>query len=198
MSHLLVWITRPGSYEVLMHGDRHLSLWTERPRYSHSALLHDLRGRDGAPKYKDQGWLAHRQHFGAPAKPLLKQSQTLRDAVWDQVFLSLCPKGLDLDRGRQWSETPRGDEVFDGHAITLWHELIDDRGWEGKCNTAHKRFLLEVDLLTQTVRRIAPLVVLRRGSTDEPPPDVLETDAIDPALAVEVWHTGEDPDRIPF
>lgn len=198
MSQLLVWITRPHSHEILMGGDRNLTLWTARPYYSHAAKLHDFKTRDGGDRYVDLGWEGKRQGRGIRAKPLLKQNAALRSAVWQEVFLSVCPKGMTLDEGQAWSETQRGNEWFDGSAITLWHNLKDDDAWEAKCNISHKRFLLEVDLLSLTVKRVAPLVLLRRSSTDDQIPDSLHTDAIDPALAVEYWHSGVDPDRIPF
>lgn len=197
MDKMLAWITRPSSHEILMGGDRHLLLWMERPHYSHAAKASDLCLRSDPRRYRDRGWIGRRDQ-GVRAKPLLKQCATLRAAVWDEVFLSVCPKGMTLGEGQVWSETQRGNEVFDGMPITLWHQLTDDRDWEGKCNVSHKRFLLEVDLLSQTVRRVTPLVALRRTTEEEALPGVVESDSIDPALAVEVWHTAPDPDRMPF
>lgn len=194
---LTVWVTRPGAHEILIGGHRELLMWLQRPCYSHAAFDADLPTQDGKRRYHDFGWRAQRCD-GQRMKPLFKQHARLGEAVWREVFLSLCPRGMPYAEGLIWQATPRGEEQFDGAPITLWHSLTDDRAWEAKCNTSHKRMLLEVDLLTCGVRRVSPSVLLRRGSELETPPGWVETDDISDELALEYWHAGPDPDLMPF
>ena len=194
---LKVWITRPTAHEILMGGERELQMWLTRPHYSHCSFDACLSDPSGAPRYHDTGWRSEGADNGVRVKPLLKQHDALRKAVWDEVFLSVCPVGMSYAEGVAWHNTQRGEESFDGYPITLWHNLTDDRAWEGKCNTAAKRFLLEVDLFNATVKRVRPLVMLRRAP-DAPVPALVATDAITPELAAEYWHPAPDAELVPF
>lgn len=186
MTPLLVYITRPYAYEIYMGGKRDLSVWLEKPYYSHQSRSYEL-GTD--TYYVDIGWrsaFATRQR----AKLLFEQDERLLEVIWPEVFLSICPKGMSYEEGKVWADTP--DPSKDDPDDTLYRALYEDKEWEGKCNTSHKRFLLEVDLRSYAVRRITPGVSLRNSHA------WAYTDEIDPKLAVQHFHNLDEIDDIPF
>jgi hypothetical protein len=194
MNTLTVWITRPNAYEILMGGERDLRLWLVKPHYSHRSWDAHLPDVNDMDRYRDEGWSS--ESPSVRVKPLLRQHQVLRDAVWREVFVSVCPKGMDYEQGDAWHRAQRGDEVFDGKPVTMWHELSDDKLWEAKCNTPMKRFLLEVDLLTLAVRRVAPMVI-PRSTYNATGVEWAQTDEISPELATEVWHPCDPATGLP-
>jgi hypothetical protein len=121
----------------------------------------------------------------------------LLEAVWEEIHWSVLPKGMAYEGSYDWCDAVvKDDPEF---PVTNYHSLVDDREWEGKCNVCHKRFLLKVDLRSNTVERIKPLVENRRLSDDEPMQHGwIRTDECDPFFAVEYWHDKLSPDDIPF
>ena len=183
MVPLSVWITRPDSHEILMGGDRHLKVWFNRPAYIHHPQTYET-GR-GEYKFVDQGWRADSDDYGKDVKPLLKQDPELRKLIWQEVYLSVGPRGMSIPEIEAWEViVTKPDPEF---PTTNWHNLTDDREWEGKCNTCHKRFLLEVDLRSNTVKRIIPSVVYRQ-EPGQPPSKWIETDECPYELAFEYYH----------
>lgn len=178
-----------------MGGSRNLEGWFTEPHYSHRSILRDF--RPDVEEYIDTGWRAHlvsRQRV----EKFLKQDMDLFNKIWDEVFLSVLPKGMNMEEGVKWEQTPKADgEVFDGWVITNWHLLLDDRQWEGKCNTCHKRFLLRVDLRAGTVERIDPLV-FPRGTPGGAVPSGLRTSECSPEHATEFVHAAGTEDGVPF
>lgn len=190
-----MYITRPESGEILMGGSRHLEGWFTEPHYSHHSVLRDL--RPDVEEYIDAGWKAHLV-YRQRVDRFLKQDMELFNKIWDEVFLSVLPKGMTLEEGLQWEKTPKSDgEEFDGYAITNWHLLLDDRQWEGKCNTCYKRFLLRVDLRAGTVERIDPLV-FPRATPECMSPAGLRTSECSFEHAIEFIHETDTEDGIPF
>ncbi len=186
MTPLKVYITRPDAYEIYMGGKRDLRVWLEKPYYSHQSRTHELHNE---VRYVDDGWRAAFS-TGARFKLLFEQDRRLLDVVWPLVFLSVCLKGMTYEEGEKWANTP--DPTPEDPEDTLYRQLFSDKEWEGKCNTSHKRFLLELDLRTYEVQRIKPGVSLRFES------GWTFTDEIDPKLAVEYFHPPEDIDDISF
>lgn len=185
MTPLLVYITRPDAYEIYMGGKRDLRVWLEKPYYSHQSRTSGLRD----DQFVDDGWRAAFA-TGQKAKLLFEQDKQLLDVVWPHIFLSICPKGMTYEEGKVWADAPSPTD--EDPEDTNYRLLFSDREWEGKCNTSHKRFLLELDLRTYEVKRIKPGVSLRfeHGWT--------YTDEIDAKLAVEYYHGPGDTDDIPF
>lgn len=169
-----------------MGGHRNLAIWLEQPSYSHQSRSNGMPDKN---QFVDRGWVTALT-TGQRAKFLLGQDLALLDAVWHEVFLSVCPKGMTYDEGVAWAQTPAPSE-FDPDE-TLYRALFEDKEWEAKCNTCHKRFLLEVNLRTNEVRRIKPSIDLRgKGGW-------VVTGEIDPALAIEYYHDPATVDDIPF
>jgi hypothetical protein len=133
---------------------------------------------------------------GNLARFLFEQDEELLRAVWGEVFLSILPKGMNMTEGMEWEKTPIISSW--GQPDTAYHYIFEDKQWEGKCNTCHKRFLLEVGLRSNTVKRIKPNVEHRRLSMDEPHRSWERTDECDPFFASEHWHAELGPDDIPF
>ena len=186
MVPLKVYITRPPAYEIYMGGKRDLRVWLDKPYYSHQSRRDDFHGK---VRYTDDGW---RAAFcsGRRFKPLYEQDPRLVEVVWPHVFLSVCPQGMSYEQGLAWADTP--SPTPEDATDTLYGQLFSDKEWEGKCNTCFKRFLLELDLRTYEVQRIKPGILLRFANR------WTYTDEIDAKLAVELFHSPEDIDDIPF
>ena len=186
MTPLKVYITRPYAYEIYMGGKRDLRVWLEKPYYSHQSRSYELGSKT---YYVDDGWRAAFA-AGQRFKMLIEQDEKLLEVVWPHVFLSICPKGMTYEEGKIWADTP--DPTEEDPTDTKYRLLFSDKEWEGKCNTCHKRFLLELDLRTYEVQRINPGVGLRHSH------GWVYTDEIDPKLAVEYYHDPDELDDIPF
>jgi hypothetical protein len=147
-----IWITRPSAYEVYMGGMRSVKFWVEKPRYDHrlkedEVYLNESIPNDYLTVYREFGW-SYGNSFGIPAKSFLKQNNIILQKVWDEVVQSVCPKDIK-ENWVQWADS-----------LDNWHQLTDDSEWEGKCQVAQKRFLLEVDIKTDMVERIKPEIVV--------------------------------------
>jgi hypothetical protein len=186
LTPLIVYITRPDAYEIYMGGDRSLRVWLEKPYYSHQSWSHTI---GSETHYTDIGWIAVHS-TGQKAKLLLKQDKKLREIVWHEVFLSLCPRGMSYERGVEWADT--AVKTGNSDDDVLYAQALKDKEWEANCNTCHKRFLLQLNLRTYEAQRIAPEVALRHN------PGLFNTDQIDAKLAIERYHSIEDIDDIPF
>lgn len=186
MTPLIVYITRPTAYEIYMGGKRDISVWWDRPSYSHQSRSYELCGKT---HYVDDGW---RAAFGTGqrAKLMFEQDERLLEVVWPEIFLSICPKGMTYEQGLEWSERP--DPTAEDPGDRAYRQLFYDRQWEAKCNTCHKRFLLTLDLRSYEVQRIQPAVNLRFN------PGWFHTDHISDKLAVEYYHGPDDIDDVPF
>jgi hypothetical protein len=139
--------------------------------------------------YTDIGWIAVHS-TGQKAKLLLKQDKKLREIVWHEVFLSLCPQGMTYEQGVEWADTAVKTDNSDDDV--LYDLALKDKEWEANCNTCHKRFLLQLNLRTYEAQRIVPEVALRHNH------GLFHTDQIDARLAIEQYHSIEDIDDIPF
>ena len=191
---LYIYITRPYAYEIYMGGKRDLQLWWEKPSYSHMSVEYD--GVGGRVHYIDRGWAAPHS-VGSRASKFISSDEQLLGAVWDEIFLSVLPKGMTYEEGLIWQDEPQINGY--GQPDNKYHLLFDDKEWEAKCNTCFKRFLLKVDIRSNTVERIKPLVDERdtlnntgyqRGWK--------ETDEILPFFATERYHVDTGADFIPF
>ena len=191
---LYVYITRPYAYEIYMGGKRDLRFWVQPPSYSHESWEYEsVRNQT---RYIDRGWNA--AHCSAQLfRELASQDNELLHNVWDEIWLSILPKGMNREQGLLWEQEPMITNY--GDQDTKYHLLFEDREWEGKCNTCFKRFLLKVDLRSNTVERIIPNVALRRTKEE---PDIIrgwhQTDQIDPYYASEHYHPEPGLDSIPF
>lgn len=183
MTPLFVYITRPDAYEVYMGGKRHLELWLLPPAYDHRSV--EYNGMDGV-MYTDRGWCT--VDTSQQARHLLAHDKDLTVAIMREVILSLYPKGIDSLQGEAWAAAADLEaERQDGHpAENNWRRLRSDREWEAKCNTCFKRFLLKVDLRSNTVQRIIPQVIYtmeqRNAGRDLGRTDHIETIDIFPRL----------------
>ncbi len=190
---MIVYITRPEAYEIFMGGKRSVLMWVQEPYYSHVSRSNNILNE---VRYVDRGWYSPHTH-GVLARFILKQDDALLEAVWKEIFWSVCPKGMTYEEGVEWANTVvKDDPEF---PLTNYHSLTDDKEWEGKCNVCHKRFLLEVNLRTNEVKRTMPGVSLRRRSeADIIPKGWIHTDQASFLDATEYWHTELGPDDIPF
>lgn len=190
-----VWITRPESGEIYMGGYRSVEVWLEKPAYSHRPHPGHGRipGNDNEIIFYDEGWTAE-SVSGVIAKRWLKQDKLLFDNVWKEIVLSTGPKGMLYEEVVQWFDTPAN-----AHLRNNYSQLVNDVNWEAKCNTCHKRFLLEVDVRAQTIERIIPNVYHRVWTDPGQPlyPEFEKTDQISDFLALERQHLPSDY-HIPF
>lgn len=196
MMPLNVWLTRPTAYEVYMGADRHFELWVEKPCYMHTPRANDMNWPSGLPRQVDAGWEA--QSRSISAKPLLKQDPDLRKKVWQQVLLSCAPRGMALEEAFVWADRAEAPADVDLSVEPYWRSLFMDRNWEAKCNTSHKRFLLEIDVRLNTVNRILPSWVGRHDDAAGRRPAWVVSDEIEAARAVEYYHPEEEQMGVPF
>lgn len=193
---MLVYITRPTAAEIYLGGMRGVQLWLHEPMYRHSSTLLRATGS----QYVDTGWTDTAGVGSLRCKGFLKQSKALQLAIWQEIFLSLLPKGLTLDEADAWASQP--DNKGSAGGAQMRDRWYRDPRWEALCNTSHKRFLLRVDLASGNVGRIAPRVELKGGTASLEPQvstiNITRTDLIDEALALELVHVVADPWAIPF
>lgn len=182
---LKVWITRARSADVYLNGTQSLSVWLSKPTYSHTTRG-DQHG--SVLRFIDLGWNNNTASVGA--KDLIDQDTRLHDLVWDEVVASCAPAGMSHSKAQTFpvtgcTEATPGDPP-------VWSDLFHDNLWEAKCNTSFKRFLLEVDLRSNSVCRIVPSVQVRNEQVSQvglvSANNYLRTDTINEAMALEHLH----------
>ena len=139
-----LWITRPHSDEIYMGGDRSLRLWTTQPIFDHRPLKHDFdlchkeTGDVFESVYLELGWSS--ENHSVKATPFLKQDRSVFDRVWELVFASVAPAS-DPDLYRR------------NFNVEEYARLIEPR-YEMECLVHWKRFLVELDMKSDTVSLI--------------------------------------------
>lgn len=174
-----------------MGGDRKLQLWLEKPSYLHSPRSNDRNWPSGKPISVDMGWTAPSRSI--EAKPLINQDEALRKKIWEQVLLSCAPKGMaSVEQAIEFAHSTAA--VLNNDSSPTWRDLFTNRQWEDECNTAHKRFLLEIDLRSNHVQRIIPAWSGRGADGHE----WHTSDQMGSMSASEYYHPEEESDGIPF
>lgn len=142
-----LWITKPESYEVYMGGlKRSFYVWMMQPSYSHEAREQRQFNID---MLVERGWVTPNDRASASnIRCLLEQYPQLAEVIWDRVRYAECPP--DIEDYKAWTAVEEN-----------WDKLGDspyDERWESHSRIHHKRFLLEVETDTQTVKLIKPQV----------------------------------------
>jgi hypothetical protein len=139
-----VWITRSASDTVFMGGLREVLLWVDEPFFDHRPRILEAELFDPATSayvmeiYREEGW--NSLTGSIPAKEFLKQDEAIRNRVWEEIRRSMISwECLDPIGYEQGSPLLRKDYEF-------------------YCETHWKRFLLEIDLKSETVKLISPMV----------------------------------------
>lgn len=146
-----VWITRPECDEVYMGGLRNVLVWVAKPFFDQRPikeiyeLYHVATQAYGSTVWMEGGWTS--SVVGVRAKPFLKQNEAVMDRVWDMIRESLVSGKI------------APDDVTDIRSADI---LLDTR-YEAKCAVHWKRFLLEIDLLTEVVSHTSVRVVMPEG-----------------------------------
>ena len=146
-----VWITRPTSSEVYLGGLRSVLLWIEEPRYDHRLLtdggcLIDINSSEILHRiYRENGWWS--KTGSLKAKIFLKQDKKVLKKVWDKIYESLIPEYIK-DTTLTYS---LNEKEYDDLHHNPNYEMISTLNW--------KRFLLEIDLSSNIVKIVEPLVI---------------------------------------
>lgn len=139
-----VWITRPEDSVCYLRGLSNILVWVDKPFFDHrpnldyGAIVHAKTGRLIAVVGREQGWYASTSPVRA--KGFLRQNEAVCSTVWNEVVKSMRPRNGDIDI---W-----------GVGATKALELVTDHNLDNGATTHWKRFLLEIDLETNTVSRI--------------------------------------------
>lgn len=148
-----VWITRQASDTVFMGGLREVLLWIDEPSFDHrcpvleAELFDPVTNTYVAEIYREEGWQSIAGCLRA--KDFLKQNEEINRRVWEEILNSLisweCPDPMTL----------KTVEDLDSPLLRADYEL--------SCEIPWKRFLLEIDLKSETVSLIKPLVCYEDG-----------------------------------
>ena len=148
-----VWITRPYCPEVHAGGFRSVRLWTQKPIYDHRLIkpygsLHDREtGEFVSEIWLENGWYS--ESGCVRAKPFLKQDEAVKSAVWKLISQSVIPS-------TQPSDYRMSDQEYDA-LLNPEYELV--------CACHWKRFLLEIDLVSNQVYQVeAESLIADNGS----------------------------------
>lgn len=148
-----VWITRPRCDEVFMGGLRNVLLWVDKPYFDQRPIIEEYELYDpdtkeyGPGVWREGGWTS--TAGAVRAKPFLKQSEAVKERVWELIRESLVSDELELP------------------VVTAFEsgDILLDIRYEAKCAVSWKRFLLEIDLATEEVSRVQ-VRVLMSGDVD--------------------------------
>jgi hypothetical protein len=144
-----LWFTRPECDEIYMGGLRSVDLWLSKPVFDQRAttldfeLIDPLSGGVVAEIYHEVGWSSH--SGCVRAKEFLAQDKAVTQKVWDKIYESILP-----------IDCPVPEIKIMG--LNEFNYLLD-YGSELQCRTHWKRFLLELDLRTDSVKLIEPDVL---------------------------------------
>lgn len=148
-----VWITRQASDAVFMGGLRDILLWIDEPSFDHRCQVLEAELFDPARNtyvmeiYREEGWLSRAGSL--PAREFLTQNEDIKFRVWEEICNSLisweCPDPMAV----------KSLDDLDSPLLRQNYEL--------SCAIPWKRFLLEIDLKSETVSLIKPLVCYEDG-----------------------------------
>lgn len=139
-----LWITRPSADEICMGGLRHTRLWCQEPIFDHRPIRQDFELFDPATgEYPHSVWMEggwSSEGGSMLARQFLKQDNEVKDKVWRLIYESVVLA----------SETDPSNKTmtYDEHLALL------EKDYDMRCQTHWKRFLLELDLRENSVRRI--------------------------------------------
>lgn len=166
---MLVYVTKPDNHELVMGGWRSCRVWTEKPAYHHVPVRAYQPVDPTSDKvFIDLGWAYHgdRQH-SCPFKPLVRQSEALEENAWRVVVWSCTPKAekLKVQDAFNWADA----ESKDHPGNTNWQALMYHIGGETDQFSLvhHKRFLMEVNLITGQCGLVAPRVFFFEGEHED-------------------------------
>lgn len=143
-----VWITRPKCDEIFMGGLRKVVVWVDKPYFDQRPFTEEYELYDpvteayGPGVWREGGWTASVN--GERAKPFLKQNEAVLNQVWQKIRESLVSDELSLEVVTDFESG----------------EILLDTRYEAKCAIHWKRFLLEIDLVTETVSHAEVRVVM--------------------------------------
>lgn len=179
---MIAYVTRPENHEVIMGGWRSFTFWTDEPHFYHWPVKGWMPTREQDPRavYYDRGW-AYKgdRKSGCRVKPLFKQNPVLEQNAWELAIWSCIPKsaGVELGKACEWADTLLpGEDPNDEFRRTnvdslLWHYNKDT---ERLSAVHHKRFLMEVNLISGEVKLLVPTVHFFDGNKTVKTQDIEE------------------------
>lgn len=162
---MIVYVTRPDNHEVRMGGLRHVEVWVDKPYYSHVPT----RRSDGTGKaliFKETGWRDQTMaSSGMRFKALAEQDPVLLDKAWRLISWATIPRSemVHLADTFEWLDKPLPGEdpqkeFYKTNGCSLLHHY-GGQPIEANANVHHKRFLMQVNLVTRECQLLAPRVI---------------------------------------
>jgi hypothetical protein len=134
-----------------MGGLRSVNLWAEKPRYDHRFIspVYDYYKPNEKTRsfsvWQENGWYA--QTGSVRAKKFLKQDKEVLNKVWSLIYASIIPVNHPPVDGPE--------KLTD----IEYEQLYRNEKYDGICCLSNKRFLLEINLATNSVYHIEPRLV---------------------------------------
>lgn len=144
---MLLWVTKPSSYEVYMGGlKRSFKVWMKKPKYNHAQqdkMMFDV-------EYGEEfGWFAPNCD-PVNIQPLVEQYPEFTSAIWDLVIQAEKP--IDVSNRNCWSVNEENWSQL-GPALGQTHPGCK---WEEFSTIHFKRFLIELNTETKACDLIIP------------------------------------------
>ena len=199
---MLVYVTRPPSYEVIMGGWRSVPVWTDEPHFHHWPVggWRPMKSEDPKATFYDRGW-AYKgdRQSNCRFKPLVEQNAALEETAWRLMLWSCIPKheNVSLEDTLAWIDTPLpGEDPANEFCARNYDKLMSRNGMnsESLAQVHHKRFLMEVNLISAECKIIVPTVHFYEG-----PKTVKTQDIEEPYASRRNYACPEkEDDDIPF